>query len=151
MVIPLINIVCNVWSSGTNSLTTNCPASSSPCLHITADFMKRKPTATVCSICVPRLLLVPVKETWVSSTHYGKIMHPQYWEFFAHIKSYMRSSYSSKSALRWTVIYVSVTRNNYEMFIIFDFCIRCVLLSFDISPVKIEFAPYYCRRNKILV
>ena len=30
------------------------------CLHITMNYMKRTPAAMVCSICIPRVLLVPV-------------------------------------------------------------------------------------------
>ena len=39
---------------------TNCPTSSSPCLLITMNYVERKPATMVCSICIPRVLLVPV-------------------------------------------------------------------------------------------
>ena len=55
-----IYLMCNVWSCGINSLITNCPTSSSPCLLLTMNYMKRKPAAMVCSICIPRVLLEPV-------------------------------------------------------------------------------------------
>ena len=38
---------------------------------------------------------------------------------------------------QWTVIDVSVPRNDYGMFIIFDFIV--MLLAFNISPEKTEF------------
>ena len=44
------------------------------------------------------------------------------------------------SAHRWAVIYVSVTRNDQGMVIIVHFYVRHVLLAFNISPLKIEFA-----------
>ena len=41
---------------------TNNLISTSPCLHINTNYMKRKPADSVCSICIPRVLLVPVMD-----------------------------------------------------------------------------------------
>ena len=65
----------------------------------------------------------------------GKVGTHSIGTFVANIKFYI-----AMSALRWTVIYVSVTRNDYGMFIIFDFYTSHVLLASNISPVKIEIA-----------
>ena len=69
----------------------------------------------------------------------GKVRTHSIGTFVAYIKSYTICWYSM-IALRWTVIYVSVTRNDYGMFIISDFYISHVLLAFNISPAKVEFA-----------
>ena len=133
--------MCNVWRCGTNSLTANCPDSSSPCLHITANQMKWKPEVPfapfiphayrLCAQCFKTPYSGSI--TRISNTRYGKSAPKLLVHFLwlAHILM---------SALRWSVMYASVTHNNYGMFIIFDLHIRRMLLVFKNYTIKIGLA-----------
>ena len=68
------------------------------------------------------------------SKSYGKSAHPQY-QYFC-FSRLLWLAHIPLSALRWTLIYVSVTRNNYGMLII---CMKHVFLELSSSPVNIEF------------
>ena len=60
---PKICLMSNNWSCGISSLKTmNFPTASNPCLCVITNYIRWKPTATIrlCSICILRLLLVPV-------------------------------------------------------------------------------------------
>ena len=89
--------------------------------------------------CIPVMLLK-------FPTHLeGKVRTHSIGTFVAHIKSYMICWYSM-SALRWTGIYVSVTRNDYGMFIISDFYISHSIF----LKRRLNFPSLYFHRNVIL-
>ena len=67
----------------------------------------------------------------------GKVRTHTIGTFVAHSKSYMISSYFYECTQMNSYL---CQRNDYVMFIVFDFYIRHVLLVFNTSPVKIEFA-----------
>ena len=67
----------------------------------------------------------------------GKVRTHTIGTFVAHSKSYMISSYSYERSQMNCYL---CQRNDYVMFTVFDFYIRHVLLAFNTSPVRIEFA-----------